>query len=241
MGKRLRSQRRGKGSPTYKSPSHRAKADVVFRTYDEKEKNDYLTGQITEFIDDPFHQALLMKVVFEDGSESVLIAPEGAKKDSYIQVGAKAELTLGGVMPLRNIPEGMFIYNIEKTPGDGGKLVRAPGSYGLLITKDDRFATIKLPSRKTIDISLDCRAQIGIISGGGIKELPLLKAGRNYYKRKAVNRDYPLVRGVAKNPVAHPFGGKEHHPGKSMSTARGAPPGRKVGHIGARRTGRKSK
>ncbi|MEM3610026.1 MAG: hypothetical protein QW076_03950, partial [Candidatus Anstonellales archaeon] len=64
MGKRLRSQRRGKGSPTYKSPSHRAKADVQFRPYDEKEKNGFLTGQIVEFIDDPYHQALLMRVSF---------------------------------------------------------------------------------------------------------------------------------------------------------------------------------
>lgn len=239
MGKRLRIQRRGKGSPSHARPSHRAKVRVSFREYDLKEREGSLKGQIVEFIDDPFHQALLMAVEFEDGTSAVMIAPEGARLNDTIEVGAKASLTLGGVIPLKSMPEGLFFYNIEKVPGDGGKLVRSPGSYATILTKSDSFVLVKLPSKNTMTFPADCRAQIGIVNGAGMAELPLLKAGTNFYKRHAVNRDYPCVRGVAKNPVAHPFGGKEHHPGKGMSTSRGAPSGRKVGHIASKRTGRK--
>ncbi len=239
MGKRLRTQRRGKGSPTHRSPSHRAKAEVSFRPLDKTEREGYIKGQVIRFIDDPFHQALLMEVRFEDNSSSYLIAPEGIKVSDTVYAGANAPISLGSIIPLKNVPEGVFFYNVEKIPGDGGKLVRVPGSYATILTKEESGVLVKLPSRKTLKLSPDCRVQLGIVNGAGITELPLLKAGKAYHKRHAMNRDYPHVRGVAKNPVAHPFGGKEHHPGKSMSTAKGAPPGRKVGHIAARRTGRK--
>jgi large subunit ribosomal protein L2 len=84
-----------------------------------------------------------------------------------------------------------------------------------------------------------CRAQIGVISGGGRLEKPLMKAGNSHYKFHAVNRRWPHNRGVKMSAYNHPFGGKQHHKGKSSCTSRGAPPGRKVGHIAARSTGRK--
>ena len=241
MGKRLRVQRRGKGSPAYKSPSHRAAAKACFRRYDDIEKTGQLKGQITAFINCPFHQSLLMNVDFEDGSNAIMIAPEGAMLNSFLSVGATAKPTLGGVVPLKNIPEGLFIFNIENNPGDGGKMVKSPGSYASILTKEGDKVLIKLPSKKSVYLPADCRAQIGIANGAGVTELPMLTAGSAHHKRKAVNRRYPSVRGVAMNAVAHPYGGKEHHPGKGMSTSRGAPPGRKVGHIASSRTGRRSR
>ncbi|MFN3622276.1 MAG: 50S ribosomal protein L2, partial [Nitrososphaerales archaeon] len=99
---------------------------------------------------------------------------------------------------------------------------------------------IRMPSGKTIMLSNKCRAMIGSVAGGGRLEKPLLKAGKNYWLHKAKVKPYPRVRGVAMPVVYHPFGGGRHqHPGKSTSTSRNAPPGRKVGHLAPRKTGRK--
>ncbi len=111
----------------------------------------------------------------------------------------------------------------------------------MVMTKDERHAFLKLPSGKTIKVGLECRATIGNVSGSGRPEKPLVKAGAAHHRFKARSRMYPRVRGVAMNPLNHPFGGSAHHAGKSKSTARNAPPGRKVGAIASSRTGRRQK
>ena len=98
-----------------------------------------------------------------------------------------------------------------------------------------------LPSRHTISLSNECRAQLGVVAGGGIKEQVIVKAGKSHYMMHTLNRMWPHNRGVKMNPVDHPFGGKQHHKGKSSMTSRNAPPGRKVGHIAASRTGRRKR
>jgi large subunit ribosomal protein L2 len=145
----------------------------------------------------------------------------------------------GCILPLEKVPEGMFIYNIERSPGDGGKLVRTPGSYAVLVSKEKGKAYVKLPSRDVLELQPNCRAQLGVISGGGRLELPMMKAGATFYKKHAQNRLWPKTRGVKMCPYTHPFGGKQHHKGRSSATSRYAPPGRKVGHIAAKSTGRK--
>ncbi len=239
MGKRLRGQRRGTGTPAYKSPSHRFKVDLKYRPVSEQEKQGVLKGQVVDFLDDPAHKSILMKVLYEDGKEYYLIAPEGMLLGREFQQGKQASLNVGNVLPLSEVPEGSYIYNLELKPGDGGKLVRAPGSYAYLVSKDKGIAYVKLPSKKTIEVKLNCRAQLGIINGGGFSELPMMKAGKNFYKMRALNRMWPTLRGVKMSAYNHPHGGKQHHIGHSSCTSKGAPPGRKVGHIGARVTGRK--
>ncbi|EQD60844.1 50S ribosomal protein L2P, partial [mine drainage metagenome] len=96
-----------------------------------------------------------------------------------------------------------------------------------------------LPSKMSIDLDPDCRAEIGAIAGGGALSQPIMKAGKAHYIWHATNQKWPVNRGVKCNPVDHPFGGKQHHKGASSMVSRNAPPGAKVGHIAASRVGRK--
>ncbi|MFP3278617.1 MAG: 50S ribosomal protein L2 [Candidatus Micrarchaeota archaeon] len=220
MGKRLKQQRRGKGSNAYRKPPNTFKADVAFRP----SVANKAVGEVIEFIDDPGHTAPLMRIRYEDNSESILIAPEGIKIGDKIEEGPEAHISLGSILPLSKIPDGMPIYNIESVPGDGGKFVRAAGAYATLVSHD-----------------ANCRAEIGTVAGGGMEMQPIMKAGKNYYIKHAINAKWPVNRGVKMNPVDHPFGGKQHHKGASSMVARGAPPGAKVGHIAARRVGRRKR
>ncbi len=237
MGKKLHQQRRGKGSNAYTKPPN-SKADVAFGSIGMGEKT---YGEVVEFIDDPAHAAPLMLVKNYDNSENVLIAPEGIKIGDKIEAGAGASLSLGSVMKLKDVPEGMFVYNIEARPGDGGKFVRAPGTYASVVSHSAGNVTISLPSKEMVTLSEECRAEVGVVAGGGAKAQPLMKAGKNFYIKHARNRWWPKNRGVKMNPVDHPFGGKQHHKGASSEVARGAPPGQKVGHIAARRVGRRKR
>jgi len=239
MGKLLKQQRRGKGSGAYRAPSHRYKANLQYRKYDEVEKTSALRGQILEFIDDPARGALLMNVALQNGERLILLAPEGALIGGHVDLGIQASYTLGGVYPLSRMPDGATVYNIEMQPGDGGKLVRAPGSYATVVSREKDYVYVKLPSRKVLSLPATCRVQFGIVCGGGRLEMPLMKAGANFYKKHAQNRRWPVNRGVKMCSYTHPFGGKQHHKGRSSTVSRGAPPGRKVGHIAARSTGRR--
>ncbi len=240
MGKPLIHQRRGKGSPAYTRPSSRFKADVEFRDYDEIEKNSKLRGEVIDFVDDPARSALLIDVRFENNERRLLLAPEGIKVGDVIEVGAAADLGVGNILPLYAIPDGAPVYDLECSPGDGGKLVRAAGACGFVVGKEGDVVFVRLPSKSVKPFDARCRAQIGVICGGGRSELPFATAGKKYYAMQARNLTWPNVRGVAMNAVSHPFGGKEHHRGRSSCVARGTPPGRKVGHLAARSTGRLS-
>jgi large subunit ribosomal protein L2 len=239
MGKKLIQQRLGKGSPSFRRPSSRCKADVEYRSLDEFEKSGKLSGEVIGFVDDPARSALLMEVKFENNESNILIAPEGAMIGDRIEVGAVAEVRAGNVLPLNSIPEGMPVYNIEITPGDGGKLVRSSGTTAFVVSHEEGLVTVRLPSKKLKVLDGRCRAEIGVICGGGRLEKPFLKAGKRFHAMGAMNRRWPNVRGVAMNPYNHPFGGKEHHKGRPSTVSRSTPPGRKVGHLASRRTGRR--
>jgi large subunit ribosomal protein L2 len=241
MGKRLKQQVRGKGTPRYKAPSHRFKVDLSYRNYDDIEKTGVITGEVIGFVDDPGRTGILALLKLDDNTELHILAPEGIALGDRIEIGSQAKVNIGNILPLYAIPDGMFIYNLEIRPGDGGKLVKASGNYATVVSKDDKYVYVKMPSKKIITFDPDARAQIGVICGGGVKDKPLLKAGTAFHKMHARNRRWPGNRGVKMSPVDHPFGGKQHHKGKSSSVARGAPPGRKVGHIASRQTGRRGK
>ncbi len=231
-------QRRGKGSNAYRKPPNTFKADVMFIN---KHAESIKNGEVIEFIDDPGHKAPLMLIRYDDYTENTLLAPEGIKIGDKIQDGSNATPTLGSILNLGNISDGMPIYNIEALPGDGGKYARAPGSYATVIAHTQNRVTVLLPSKQTVDLNPECRAEIGVIAGGGATTKPIMKAGKAFYMNHATNKMWPKNRGVKSNPVDHPFGGKQHHKGASSMTARGAPPGAKVGHIAARRVGRRKR
>ncbi|MGC8652126.1 MAG: 50S ribosomal protein L2 [Candidatus Micrarchaeia archaeon] len=233
MGKKLRQQRRGKGSNVY------TKLPGTFDVSVSYGKNDAV-GEVVAIINSTGHSAPLMKLQYDDFSYSYMIAPEGIKVGDKVYVNAKG-FSLGSVLKLSEIPEGTPIYNIESAPGDGGKYVRSAGSSALIESHIGDKTVVVMPSKAEVAISGDSRAQLGVVAGGGMTEQPLIKAGKNFYRMHAVNRTWPTNRGVKMSPVDHPFGGKQHHKGKSSMTSRNAPPGRKVGNIAARRVGRRKK
>ena len=239
MGKRLKQHKRGAASPRYRSPKTRMKADVCYRSYDDLEKTGVLSGHVVSFIDDPAHTAPLMAVKLENDEVSILLAPEGIAIGDEVQLGVQAKLRPGNVLPLYRIPDGAYIYNLERNPGDGGKMVKAAGSYANVVAKEGKIVFIKLPSKSTVTLSNECRAQLGVLAGGGRLEKPLLKAGNQFFKKTALNRLWPVPRGVNQSAYNHPRGGKQHHVGKPTTVARSTPPGGKVGHIAARSTGRR--
>jgi large subunit ribosomal protein L2 len=155
-----------------------------------------------------------------------------------IKCGVTAPIKPGNTLTLAEIPEGTLISNLEIRPGSGPKLVRAGGCYASVISHDVGSTTIQMPSGYFKVFNPRCRATIGVVSSGGRKEKPFLKAGKKYKYSRARNRLYPRVRGVAMNAVDHPHGGGGHqHLGRPSVVGRNTPPGRKVGQIAARRTG----
>lgn len=235
MGKRLRQQRRGKGSNLY--TKHPGTFNISVRYDDIKEMH----GEVVALRNKTGYTAPIMTVMYGDFSKSDMIAPEGITLGSKLYVGNKPIFSLGSVIPLSMIPDGTPVYNIEAKPGDGGKYARTAGAFAKVAGRTDRYVSVILPSKRTINISPECRAQLGVVAGGGMDSLPIMKAGKSHYMYHAINRTWPRNRGVKMNPVDHPFGGKQHHKGKSSSTSKNAPPGRKVGHIASRRTGRRKR
>jgi large subunit ribosomal protein L2 len=143
-------------------------------------------------------------------------------------------------MALGNIPEGTAVYNIEQSPGDGGKFVRSSGTSAKVFSKSVDKVVVILPSSKKKEFRSDCKAVIGLIAGGGRTDKPVMKAGNKYHAMRAKNKLWPSVSGTSMNSVDHPFGGSSSgHKGRPTQASRHAPPGRKVGKIAPRRTGRR--
>ncbi len=245
MGKRLIQQRRGRGTLTYKSPGFRFRGKAVLPSE---------SGIVGDIIHCAGHTAPLLEVIAPDGNVTCAIAPEGikvhdpvavmaaaaAESESSIQEGIQASKQAGSVLPLQSIPEGTLIYNVEIHPGDGGKLCRSSGAAARVVAKLGNMVIIKLPSKKEKTLSGACRAAVGTVAGAGRLEKPFLTAGARYKKMRARNKLYPKVCGISMNAVDHPFGGGGSHvKGRPTQSPRSAPPGRKVGKIAPRRTGRK--
>jgi len=234
MGRRLKLQRRGKGSPKYKSTIH-SKVIIKYKMYP-----DLIKGQIVDMFTDPIRSAPVAKVLMENNTYNYVICAEGMVTGQKLEFGKNAKQNVGNVLFLEDIAPGKAIYNIERNFGDGGKFVRASGKYALLVSKKDK-AIVKMPSGKLKSFPLNVRATIGTVAASGRVNKPFVTAGNKHYAMKAKGKAYPRVRGVAMNPVDHPFGGFQHHVGHSKSTSRHAPAGRKVGAIASKRTGRKKK
>jgi large subunit ribosomal protein L2 len=236
MGRRIQGQRRGRGTPTFRAPSHRYKADLSHRTV---EDGDLITGKVVGIEHDPARSAPVADIQFDDGDRRLVLAPEGVGVGDEIQVGVSAAIEPGNTLPLAEIPEGVPVCNVEANQGDGGKFARASGVTAQLLAHDRNVAVVVLPSGETKRLDPQCRATIGVVAGGGRTEKPFVKAGNKHHKMKARGTKWPNVRGVAMNAVDHPFGGGgRQHPGRPKSVSRNAPPGRKVGDISSRRTGR---
>ena len=231
MGKRITAQRRGKGR-RYAAPSHRYKGKATLPP-DGKAK-------VVDLVHDPLHTAPLARIKLESGGKVWTLANEGLTVGSVIESGIDASIAIGNTLPIGNIPEGTTVFNVEKSPDDGGRFARSGGNNALVVSHGLKKTVVRLPSGNLISLSDKCRATIGVIAGGGRGDKPFAKAGKKWHALKSKATNYPTVSGVAKNPVDHPHGGGAHqHVGKPATVSRHAPPGRKVGSIAARRTGGK--
>jgi large subunit ribosomal protein L8e len=173
--------------------------------------------------------------------DETMVAPEGIYSGQSLYFGKKAKPAVGNCLPIGKMTEGTICCNVERYPGDRGKLAKVGGEYISIVghNEDAGITKIRLPSGAKKNLINTCRGVVGIVSGGGRTEKPVLKAGRNCHKFRAKRNEWPKVRGVCMNPVDHPHGGGNHqHLGTSSTVSRFAPPGRKVGLIAARRTGR---
>ncbi len=238
MGKNLIQQARGKGSPTYRSPGFNFVGEAKHKSLGEGQS----VGTITDFVKCAGHSAPLAEVNYTDGEKVLMLAPEGLRVGEQISTGT-TEIKIGNTITLSHIPVGTLINNIESQPGDGGKFCRSGGTFArvVAIATDGRI-TVELPSKKTKDFLPGCRATIGVLAGAGRREKPLMKAGRAHFRARAKNKLYPHIAGIAQNAVDHPFGKKSSHTkGRPFTTPRNAPPGRKVGLIAAKRTGRRKR
>jgi len=239
VGKRLLVQRRGRGGSVFRNPRWKKIGKVRYPPYKKEEfKEKVIEGRVVDLLHEPGRGVPIAKVKFNDGTEMLMIAPEGLAIGQKVYYGENAPIRLGSITSLGKVPEGTMIFNIELRPGDGGKLVRSSGTYATVLTHSENTTLIQLPSRKIKQIDSDARVTIGIVAAGGRIEKPFLKAGKVYHLSKAKSFKYPTVRGKAMSPYAHPAGGG-HHPKGLTPAPRTAPPGAKVGHIAARRTGRR--
>jgi len=186
---------------------------IKYRIIDFKRNKDNIPAKVTAIEYDPNRSAFIALLAYADGEKRYIIAPNELKVGDVVMSGENVDIKVGNALPLRNIPVGTFIHNIELYPGKGGQLVRAAGGTAQLLAKEGDYAHVRLPSGEIRLIRLDCRATVGIVGNLSHELVRIGKAGR---KRHMGIR--PTVRGSAMNPVDHPHGGGEGkapigHPG----------------------------
>ena len=241
MGKRIRVQRRGRGSSTFRASTHKRVAPVQYPSVSTAEQKGVINGQVKDIIHDPGRGSPMVAIKLETGETYYSVVPEGVYEGQPTQIGDEASIEIGNVLPIGKIPEGTMICNIELSPGDGGKLARSSGAYATIITHTPDGTIVKLPSKRTKYINDHCRATIGVISGAGRIEKPLLKAGTKFHLMKAKGHVYPRTRGIAMIAASHPYGSSKKGGRKVTTVSRNAPPGQKVGLIAARSAGSRTK
>lgn len=175
-----------------------------YRIIDFKRDKDNVPAKVAAIEYDPNRTANIALLHYKDGEKRYILAPVGLKVGDIVMSGENVDIKVGNALPLRNIPVGTVIHNIELYPGRGGQLVRAAGGAAQLMAKEGDYAHVRLPSGEIRMIHLDCRATIGQVGNLDHENVSIGKAGR---KRHMGIR--PTVRGSAMNPVDHPHGGGE--------------------------------
>lgn len=175
-----------------------------YRIIDFKRNKDGIPGKIASVEYDPNRTAFIALVVYVDGDKRYILAPAGIKAGDIVVSGADADIKPGNALPLKNIPVGTVVHNIELQTGKGGQLVRSAGNSAQLMAKEGNYATLRLPSGEMRYVRIECRATIGTVSNSTNDIVNIGKAGR---KRHMGWR--PTVRGSAMNPNDHPHGGGE--------------------------------
>lgn len=175
-----------------------------YRIIDYKRNKYGIEGRVASVEYDPNRSANIALIIYKDGEKSYIIAPDSLEKGVFIVSGENAEIRVGNSMPLKKIPSGTGIYNIELTKGKGGQLARAAGAAAQITAKEGMYCLVKLPSGEIRKIHKDCYATIGNVGNKERNNITIGKAGRSRWMNRR-----PKVRGVAMNPVDHPLGGGE--------------------------------
>lgn len=166
-------------------------------------------GQVVSCEYDPNRNTRIALVVFRNGAKRYILAPEGLKIGAAVASGENVDVKIGNCLPIRNIPLGFTIHNVELRPGSGGKLARSAGTSIQLVAKEGDYATLRMPSGEMRLVHKDCWATVGVLGNADHKNISVGKAGRT--RHLGIR---PTVRGMAMNPVDHPRGGGE---GRSKS------------------------
>jgi large subunit ribosomal protein L2 len=175
-----------------------------YRMVDFKRNKDGVPAKVASIEYDPNRNARIALLHYLDGEKRYILAPARVQVGDLLQSGHGAEIRPGNALPLRYIPVGTTVHNVELKPGAGGKLARGAGMSVQLVAKEGDFATLRLPSTEMRRVSIDCRGTVGEVGNAEAELIKIGKAGRNRWKGVR-----PQTRGVAMNPVDHPLGGGE--------------------------------
>jgi large subunit ribosomal protein L2 len=175
-----------------------------YRIIDFKRNKDGVPGRVAAIEYDPNRTANIALIHYVDGEKRYILAPNKLKVGDMVESGENADIKIGNALPLKFIPVGTTVHNIELKPGKGGQMVRSAGSSAQLMGKEGKYATLRLPSGEFRLVLQDCRATIGQTGNIEHENLTVGKAGKSRHKGKR-----PHVRGSAMNPVDHPHGGGE--------------------------------
>lgn len=175
-----------------------------YRKIDFKRRKDGMTGIVEAVEYDPNRTSRLALIRYPDGEKRYILWPVGLKVGDAVASGDKVEPRTGNAMPLRSIPTGLYVHNVELTPGRGGQFIRSAGSFGQLLAKEGNYAHVLFPSGEIRKLHVTCRATVGQVGNIEHSLLTIGKAGRSRWLGIR-----PTVRGVAMNPVSHPGGGGE--------------------------------
>jgi len=195
----------GRNSYGRKTARHRGGGHKrQYRIIDFKRDKDGVPAKVASIEHDPNRNARIALLHYNDGEKRYILAPAKIRVGDQLESGQKADIRPGNALPLRYIPVGTTVHNVELKAGAGGKMGRGAGSSIQLVAKEGDFATLRLPSTEMRRVPIDCRATIGEVGNSEAELISIGKAGRNRWKGVR-----PQTRGVAMNPVDHPHGGGE--------------------------------
>jgi large subunit ribosomal protein L2 len=233
MGKTLIQQARGHGSKTYRV---RRKAFSIHPGYPKELDEEYIVAKLISSAGHSIPIAILKST--KSRNKFYNFAVFGMFEGQRIKSGGKNN---GDISELGKLDNGTQIINIECRPKDGGKFVRTGGNSAVIAGKEGKQIIIRMPSKHEIKLDERCRATIGVASGAGKLDKPILKAGKQHYIKRAKQKLWPRTSAVKMNAIDHPFGSGRGKRPKSKIAKNNAPPGAKVGFIHPRRTGRTKK
>jgi large subunit ribosomal protein L2 len=175
-----------------------------YRIIDFRRNKDAIPARVAAIEYDPNRTCRIALLHYLDGEKRYILAPNGLKVDDMVESGPKADIRTGNSLPMRFIPTGSTVHNVELRPGGGGKMARSAGMGVQIVAKEGAYATLRLPSTEMRRVPIDCRATLGTVGNSEHELTSIGKAGRNRWKGVR-----PQTRGVAMNPVDHPLGGGE--------------------------------